>query len=128
MINLTKLIRMTRNLISILKQMLQIVDRLRYLDSQVQGDLQLLLQSLDLQLYELRAELKRLCGIDKYGDKVGKLNPRIQPFKLLPYVRDFRIEFQGERPLIQEIWTDKKSKIQITLHSLYLKKIKRYIL
>lgn len=127
--NIKPLIRLTKSLIKILESMLNIVDRIRYLDSQgTEAPYQSLQQRIELQLYQLRTELKVLESTNKYGEKIGRLSPKIQPFKLLPDVRDFRIELQGEDPLFKKYGLNKKIKPKLTFTRYTNRKINRYIL
>jgi len=57
-----RLLTQTRNLIRILSEALQIVDRLRVTDSSMCEELQSNQQHLEHQLYELRTEYKRLLN------------------------------------------------------------------
>lgn len=71
-----------RNLIKILKEILEIVDRLRITDSSMCEDLQSIQQHLEFPLNTLRADYKRLSTLDKYGEKVGL---EIRKLSLLNY-------------------------------------------
>lgn len=129
MTNLNKIITQHRRIIGILRESLKIIDRVRLLDCKgIEEEMQVLQQNIEFILNELRLSYKSLTVSEKYGQKVGSLKPQLQPFKLLPDVREFKIELQGEDPLFKKFGLKKNLKPRLTFTRYTNKKINRYVL